>query len=301
MTASAPSGPPASGPPPSGLHPTGPSPSGPAGAGAPLPPLLLVCALGIERRALRAGLPPGAPARVLRTGMGPRAARRTALRAFEGLRGAEGAGACAVLVSGFCAGLAPGMLPGDVVVAAEVRETGESTVACSGAEPLSRALRDRGFTVHTGPLVCSDHVVRGRERAALHAGGALAVDMESGPVLRTALETAPGEDGPSGAGRRPVAVVRVVVDTPEHELLRPGTLRTGLTAYRALRALVPALLDWHGTVLPGHPPPPGPHSLPGHRSDATSPSAAAAPAAQGPTPRPYRTDPPHRDTRSPRR
>ncbi|PWS40299.1 1-hydroxy-2-methyl-2-butenyl 4-diphosphate reductase, partial [Streptomyces sp. ZEA17I] len=48
-------------------------------AGAPGPgshqtPLLVACALGIEQVALRSGRRPAGPVRVLRTGMGPRAA-----------------------------------------------------------------------------------------------------------------------------------------------------------------------------------------------------------------------------------
>jgi len=40
----------------------------------------------------------------------------------------------------------------------------------------------------------------------------------------------------------------VVVDTPEYELVRVGTLRTGIIAFRVLRDLVPAFLDWHRTT-----------------------------------------------------
>ncbi|WP_448177787.1 phosphorylase family protein, partial [Stenotrophomonas maltophilia] len=69
------------------------------------------------------------------------------------------------------------------------------------------------MTVHTGLLRGSDHVVRGTERGDLHTAGAIAVDMESAATLRAATR----------AGHRPVAAVRVVVDAPEHELVRIGT------------------------------------------------------------------------------
>ena len=49
-----------------------------------------------------------------------------------------------------------------------------------------------------------------------------------------------------GGGTSPAA--RVVVDTPEFELVRVGTLRTGIIAFRVLRDLVPAFLDWHRTT-----------------------------------------------------
>ena len=50
------------------------------------------------------------------------------------------------------------------------------------------------------------------------------------------------------AGPRPFAAVRVVVDTPEHELLRAGTLRHGITALRVLSSVFPAFTDWHHCV-----------------------------------------------------
>ncbi|MGO4747586.1 1-hydroxy-2-methyl-2-butenyl 4-diphosphate reductase, partial [Streptomyces sp. 2MCAF27] len=97
-------------------------------------------------------------------------------------------------------------------------------------------------TVHTGPLAGSDHVVRGAERARLHATGAIAVDMESAATLRSAV----------AAGVRPVAAVRVIVDAPEHELVRIGTLRGGISAFRVLRTILPAFFTWHrSSLLPG--------------------------------------------------
>ncbi|MFF1840028.1 1-hydroxy-2-methyl-2-butenyl 4-diphosphate reductase [Streptomyces sp. NPDC058231] len=211
-----------------------PGPDGPAA------PLLIACALGIEQFALRsgrgrAGDAPG-PVTVVRTGMGPKAAETAVARVL----GQDRAHGAAVIASGFCAGLEPGMHPGDLVVADETREAGNSS-ACTGAgllaEALARAVPDR--TVHTGPLTGSDHVVRGHERTALRATGAIAVDMESAATLRTALRTGP----------RPVAAVRVVVDAPEHELVRIGTLRGGISAFRVLRAVLPAFYEWHRSLL----------------------------------------------------
>lgn len=239
-------------------------------------PLLLVCALGIERRALRGGMrrhprtsatrtvtgpqpgtPPGSdpcpaggattphtptPVRVLRTGMGPRSASRvvTANLHDDGTP---------VLVTGFCAGLTPGTRPGDLVVATRVstasaRDRADApadtglTIPETTTTTLTEALRARGLTVHTGPLTTTDHLVRRRERATLHAAGAIAADMETAAALHAALS----------AGDRPIAAVRVVVDTPEDELLHPRTLRTGLTAFGSLRAAVPAFLHWHTTL-----------------------------------------------------
>ncbi|MFD6288668.1 1-hydroxy-2-methyl-2-butenyl 4-diphosphate reductase [Streptomyces sp. NPDC060205] len=202
-------------------------------------PLLIACALGIERFALRTGGDRGGaegPVTVLRTGMGPAAAERAVGKALAGpaMRGA------AVLATGFCAGLAPGMHPGDLVVAEETRDTHGST-PCVGTGLLVGELRRAlpGRAVHTGPLAGSDHVVRGPERSALYATGALAVDMESAATLRSAVR----------AGERPVAAVRVVVDAPEHELVRIGTVRGGISAFRVLHAVLPVFYEWHRSLL----------------------------------------------------
>ncbi|MFE0192164.1 1-hydroxy-2-methyl-2-butenyl 4-diphosphate reductase [Streptomyces sp. NPDC058989] len=207
------------------------------------PPLLVACALGIERFALRGGA--GRPTAeepprlvLLRTGMGPQAAERAVAEALGEDRTTAGS---PVVASGFCAGLAPGMRPGDVVVAEATRDhrPGAPDLPCRDNGPLLRALRQRGLTVHSGLLCGSDHVVRGAERAALHASGALAVDMESAATLRAAQR----------AGGRPVAAVRVVVDAPEHELVRIGTVRGGISAFRVLRSVLPVFYEWHRSLL----------------------------------------------------
>ncbi|MET7409375.1 phosphorylase family protein [Streptomyces parvulus] len=201
-------------------------------------PLLIACALGIEHLALRTGDRRGAggPVTVLRTGMGPRAAEHSVARVLAD----PALGSAAVLATGFCAGLAPGMHPGDLVVAEETRDP-RSTVSCVGTDRLVKELvrAAPGRTVHTGPLTGSDHVVRGPERADLLATGAIAVDMESAATLLSAVR----------AGERPVAAVRVVVDAPEHELVRIGTVRGGISAFRVLRSVLPAFFEWHRSLL----------------------------------------------------
>jgi nucleoside phosphorylase len=217
-----------------------PGATGPAGPG----PLLVACALGIEQLALRAGARttgrgggPAGPVTVLRTGMGAAAARRSVTRALSGpaLRHA------AVLATGFCAGLAPGMDPGDLVVAEETHHP-EGTVRCTATGPLVKELARAlpGRTVHTGILTGTDHVVRGAERSALRAAGAVAADMESAATLLAA----------GRAGTRPVAAVRVVVDAPEHELVRIGTFKGGTTAFHVLRRVLPAFFEWHRSLPP---------------------------------------------------
>ncbi|MFD5028273.1 1-hydroxy-2-methyl-2-butenyl 4-diphosphate reductase [Streptomyces sp. NPDC058373] len=210
----------------------------PPGPAADPAPLVIACALTIERFALRTGTraPAGTPTTVLRTGMGPAAADRAVAAALRDPALAR----AGVLATGFCAGLGSGMHPGDLVVADEVRDP-RGVTRCADADVLAAAVARAvpGRTVHTGPLTGCDHVVRGTERARLRAQGAVAVDMESAATLYTALR----------AGPRPVAAVRVVVDAPEHELVRIGTVRGGISAFRVLRAVIPAFYEWHRSSL----------------------------------------------------
>ena len=95
------------------------------------------------------------------------------------------------------------------------------------------ALRRQGLRVRYGPVLTVDRIVGGAdEREQLLADtGALAVDMEGEPLVR-------GFDG------RPVAVVRVVVDTPCAPLPRFATARNGAKALSVLRRIGPALSQW---------------------------------------------------------
>ncbi|EKX62285.1 phosphorylase family protein [Streptomyces ipomoeae] len=202
-------------------------------------PLLIACALGIERLALRGGDRGSArgPVTILRTGMGPKAAER----AITGRLADPAFADAAVLATGFCAGLAPGMHPGDLVVAEETWVLRGVVTPCVATKRLVKELVRAvpGRTIHTGPLTGSDHVVRGQERSDLFATGAIAVDMESAVTLHSAVRS----------GARPVAAVRVVVDAPEHELVRIGTVRGGISAFRVLRAVIPAYYEWHRSLL----------------------------------------------------
>ncbi len=208
-------------------------------SGKPAPaPLLIACALGIEQFALRRGerTTPGGPVTVLRTGMGPaggRAVRHPRARRPGAARGRRPR-------HRLLRGPRPGMHPGDLVVAEETRDP-RGSVPCVGTELLVKELVRAvpGRTVHTGPLTGSDHVVRGHERSDLLATGAIAVDMESAATLLSAVRTA----------ERPVAAVRVVVDAPEHELVRIGTVRGGISAFRVLRSVLPAFYEWHRSLL----------------------------------------------------
>lgn len=183
--------------------------------------LLVVTPLRLERAAVRGRLP---GALVLRSGMGAARGRAAALTIsrvpFE-----------ALAVVGFCGAASGDLLPGDVVVASEVR--GPDGVYRCETEVMVAALGALGAArVRVGPVAGADHLVRGAERSKLAAEGALAADMESAWLA------------PAAAGR-PLAVVRVVLDTPARELSRPlATAGGAVTAWRTLRRLAPALALW---------------------------------------------------------
>ncbi|MGC0318917.1 1-hydroxy-2-methyl-2-butenyl 4-diphosphate reductase [Kitasatospora acidiphila] len=198
-------------------------------------PMLVLCALAPEAWALRGGdWANGLGGRpvLARTGMGPTKAART----VSSLLAAGSEAYSAVVLTGFCAAVAPGTRPGEVFVADKVQSASGRSTATRQPDALVQALRGLGLGVRVGALHSADHVVRGPERRALHQAGVTAVDMESAAVL----ERLPAD--------LPVAAVRVVVDTPERELLRLGTLPSGLRAFQTLRATVPALLGWHRAV-----------------------------------------------------
>lgn len=184
------------------------------------PALLVLAPLRIEAFALRRGLPGGA---VLRTGMGRARSERAAASLSARRPGA-------IAVAGVCGSLDPRLVPGDVVVASELRGAGAPRVLES-AKPLARALEARGFTVHIGPVHSTDHLAREREQAELAASGAIAVDMESAWLARL-------------ADSAPFAVLRVVSDGPGHSPFSPRIVPNGIRALRTLSAAAPALADW---------------------------------------------------------
>ena len=186
--------------------------------------------LGVEAFAIRRlARAPGV--RIVRSGMGPARSKRTARATLVGNEDA-------VAVLGFCGALSTSLRPGDVVVADAVTSSRGSR-SCSGAEWITAELRRSGIAVTRGVIRSTDHLVHGRERATLEAGGAVAVDMES-----AWLAPAPGI---------PFAVVRTVVDTPERELSRAfKTIGGAVRAYRSLgiaTRVVRAWLEYQSSVV----------------------------------------------------
>jgi len=165
---------------------------------------------------------------VRRTGMGPARAKAAAQELSRQRAGA-------LLVLGFCGGLDESSVPGEVIVAEEVYGAAdeghsEERVACALRDELVMRLTGQGMKVRTGPIVCVSRLALGERRAELHAGGAIAVDMESVWLA-------------GAAERRPFGVARVVLDSPSHELLRLGAAAGALRAAWALRRVSGALHD----------------------------------------------------------
>lgn len=173
---------------------------------------------------------------IARTGMGPAHARSAA----QTLAGAAGR---ALLVLGFCGGLDEHSVPGEVIVAERVRAASDEghdpqAVACADPGGLAARLRGAGLQVRCGEIVSVSRLALGARRAELLSGGALAVDMESAWLSQ-------------GAGGRPFGVVRVVLDSPSHELLRPGLWVGAPRAARALGRAARALRDWRPRASDG--------------------------------------------------
>ncbi|HEY1617500.1 MAG TPA: hypothetical protein VGG25_07775, partial [Streptosporangiaceae bacterium] len=143
---------------------------------------LTVCApLSLEARALRRGLPgsvpdgsvPGGSVTVRRTGYGPRRAATAAGWLREDR-------ADALAVAGTCGGLAPELVPGDLVVATRIiGPDGETAASCPAAPLLAGELRRAGLTVHEGPVATVTSLFDAGQRARAAQAGAIAVDMES--------------------------------------------------------------------------------------------------------------------------
>lgn len=192
--------------------------------GRATPNLVVAAALRLEALALRRRI---RSASIVRTGMGPANARRAA-------RALMTRPEPTLAVAGLSGALGPGLTPGDVVVVSALCEPDGDDPGywnLATAEGMRAVLARAGLSTTLGRLATVDHLVRGPERAELRKSGADIVDMESAHLVRAA------------AGR-PVAVVRVVVDTPSHELASPSMFRNGARALRALAAIGPALESW---------------------------------------------------------
>jgi len=165
--------------------------------------------------------------------------------------------------------------------AAELAAAGGAVIPVPSAPLLAGAIRRLGLRVHLGPVASTPTVVTAAARARLAATGALAVEMEAAALAAEIGVATPGAPEPvsaltpapapeptpaqapeattaqtlepalalgSAAGRVAFAVVRAVVDTADHPLLRPGTPARALRALANLRRAAPAMRQWAAAV-----------------------------------------------------
>jgi len=199
---------------------------------------LTVCApLRVEARALRRGLDAAQgtdQATVVRTGYGPARAAAAAARIAA-------AGPQALAVAGVAGALTDDLRVGDIVIATQVTAedsiVGATSVGCPSAPLLVGELRRAGLTARAGRIATVAHLVRHGQHAALAASGAIAVDMESAPLL-------------AGAAGGPAVVLRAISDTPAHPIASPAIVTGGLAALRSLRAAAPVLAQWAAAAGP---------------------------------------------------
>ena len=194
----------------------------------------VICApLRVEARALRRGLNGlgangQAQVDVRRTGYGPTRSAAAAARLGPSNSG--------VVVAGVAGALTNDLRVGDIVVASEVHGGGPA-VSCPSAPLLAGELRRAGLRVQVGPITTVNRLIGKGEHAALAETGAIAVDMESAPLLR-------------GSAAGPSVVVRAISDTPAHPLASPRIVTGGLAALRSLRQAGPGLARWAAAVRP---------------------------------------------------
>ena len=177
---------------------------------------MVLCPLAMEARAARRGIRrAGSGATVVCTGMGPKRSRTVEPRSGP------------VAVVGMGGAVVDGIDPGDVVVATEVSADNVSPIGLPGADAVAKSLQSAGFTVHTGPVASVAELAIGPRRKELADRGAVAVDMESAWLLEH--------------HRGSAAVVRVVTDTPSHELRSVVAPARIYRALRTIRRLTPVL------------------------------------------------------------
>jgi 4-hydroxy-3-methylbut-2-en-1-yl diphosphate reductase len=176
--------------------------------------LLVLAPLRLEALAVRSALP---GVQVRRTGMGR--------------RDVDFGDADAVAVAGLCGAVDPALRSGDIVLGTELRSEDGRSVPCPDSALLAEPLRRLGLEARAGTLYSASRIVGRDERAALRERGILAVDMESAWLAEAVRD-------------RPLAVLRVVVDTSDRRLLSPRTVLAGSRGLWTLRRAAAALVEW---------------------------------------------------------
>ena len=93
-----------------------------------------------------------------------------------------------VVSCGFCGGLDRVLSAGDLVLATSVRGPGGESLVAPEPPRKQAATALNGLRVFQGELVTATSVITAQEKRALGASGALAVDMETYPLARAAVD-----------------------------------------------------------------------------------------------------------------
>ena len=196
--------------------------------------VLILAPLRLEARALSQGAP---DAWVVRTGAGPLRSSCSASRIIAAAGTDDVRTPHAVAIAGVAGGLDRNLPAGTLVVADKViDETGRVAALLPSAPLIAAELNARGQRAVTGTVASARAVVEGaRERAALAALGAVAVDTESAWLV----------SAPWGV---PTAVIRVIVDTPDRELRSLATVTGGIKALAVLSRAAKVLVEWGETI-----------------------------------------------------
>jgi 4-hydroxy-3-methylbut-2-enyl diphosphate reductase len=133
----------------------------------------------------------------------------------------------AVALVGVAGGLGPQLVPGDLIIASELRSTESGTSrTLPSATLLSAEFKRSHVAAYTGPLLTTAKYVSASDRGPLADSGALAVDMESSWVM-------------DYLPNNPLAVVRSISDTATR-----GPMRGGLRALGSLSSTRGPLERW---------------------------------------------------------
>jgi 4-hydroxy-3-methylbut-2-enyl diphosphate reductase len=188
--------------------------------------VLVLAPMRVEQWMLQRGVP---RASIVRIGMGraksKAAVDRVQSRDFDHL-----------VIAGVCGSLDSAFRPGDVLLPTEVSAPDVGTTTCVVDDALVERLRAAGLTVRSGTLVSTPKLENNSKAVKSHEGtGAVGVDMESAWLAPL-------------AGDRPVTVLRVASDSPDHPVFHPGVVYWGTLSLKRLAQSARVLGAWARTL-----------------------------------------------------
>ena len=183
---------------------------------------LFLAPMRVEEWMLRRGIPRDA---IVRIGMG----RAKSLAAVESVRSRD---FDRLVIAGVCGSLAKDFRPGDVLLPSQVSAPDVGTTQCTVDNALTEGLREAGLNVRSGTLVSHEKLENNSKAVQRHAAtGAVGVDMESAWLAPL-------------AGDRPVVVVRIASDSPDHPVFHPGVVYWGTVSLKRLATAAKVLGRW---------------------------------------------------------